>query len=186
MSTLKSKIESLLFISNKPLMIKKLAELTKSDSAKVKEVVNDLMAEYNQKDKGVQIAKIGSKVQMITNSENSKVVKDFIKDETTGELTRPQLEALTIIAYRGPITKAELEQIRGVNCSLILRNLMIRGLIEEKQDRKKMQITYNITFDFLKFLGINEAAELPEYEKLSSDETLEKVLEQRKGQGEEK
>jgi len=180
MSSLKTKIESLLFISNKPLAIKKLVDMTKSESAKVNEAVKELIAEYNQQDKGIQIAKIGSKVQMITASENSKFVKDFIKDETTGELTRPQLEALTIIAYRGPITKAELEQIRGVNCSLILRNLMIRGLIEEKHDKQKMSITYNITFDFLKFLGLTEQSHLPDYDKLSGDETLQKVLEQRK------
>ena len=130
MSSIKSKIESILFISNRPLMIKKLVEMTKSESSKVKEAINELMSEYNQTDKGIQIAKIGQKIQMTTMADNSKMVKEFIKDETTGDLTKPQLEALTIIAYRGPITKAELEQIRGVNCSLILRNLMIRGLIE--------------------------------------------------------
>jgi segregation and condensation protein B len=182
MPTLKSKIESLLFVTNKPLMIKKLAELTKSDTQKVKEAIKELISEYNHQDRGMQIAKIGPKIQMITLADNSGLVKEFIKDETTGELTRPQLESLTIIAYRGPITKAELEQIRGVNCSLILRNLMIRGLIEEKQDKGKMTITYNITFDFLKFLGISQVSDLPEYEKLSRDETLLKVLEQRKAE----
>jgi len=180
MSSLKAKIESILFISNRPLIVKKLTDMTNSDSEKVKVAIKELMDEYNQNDKGIQIAKIGSKVQMITHQDNSKLVKDFIKDEITGDLTRPQLEALTIIAYRGPITKAELEQIRGVNCSLILRNLMIRGLIDEKHDKQKMTITYNITFDFLKFLGLNQQSDLPDYEKLSSDETLQKVLEQRK------
>jgi len=182
MSTLKSKIESLLFISNRPLNIKKLAELAKTENDKVKEAVDELAVEYNKEEKGVHISKINSSVQMVTNPENSKIVKDFVKDETTGELTKPQLEALTVIAYRGPITKAELEQIRGVNCSLILRNLIIRGLVEEKPDTKKMQTSYNITFDFLKFLGINEIRQLPDYDKLASDETLQKVLEQRKAE----
>jgi len=185
MSSLKSKIESLLFISNRPLVIKKIVELTKSDTETVKEVLGELITEYNQKESGIEIAKIGPKVQMITASDNAKFVRDFIKDETTGDLTKPQLEALTIVAYRGPITKAELEQIRGVNCSLILRNLMIRGLIEEKHDKQKMSISYNITFDFLKFLGITQQSELPDFEKLSSDETMEKVLEQRKTEKEE-
>jgi len=177
MSSLKSKIESLLFISNQPLTLKKLANLTKSNPDKVKRAIRELRADYNQKDKGIAIQKIGDKVQMVTAGDNAKVVKDYIKEETTGELSRASLETLTIVAYRGPITRAELEQIRGVNCAIILRNLLMRGLIAETTDKKKMQTVYNITFDFLKFLGINEQSELPDYEKLNSSEQLEKLLE---------
>lgn len=176
MSDLKSKIESLLFISNQPLTIKRLASLTKADAKEVEVAIQELMADYNQGEKGIKLQKIDDKIQMVTAPESAKLVKDFIKEETTGELTRPALETLTIIAYRGPVTSAEIEQIRGVNCAIILRNLLIRGLIESKQDAKKMQTTYNITFDFLKFLGLNKQSELPDYEKLNSSESLEKIL----------
>ena len=179
---LKSKIESLLFITTKPLVVKRLADLTKSKVKEVEEVLKELMSEYNQKDKGVQIIKSGSSYQMVTQPDNAKLIKDFVKEEITGELTRPQLEALTIITYRGPITKPELEQIRGVNCSLILRNLMIRGLIELKEDKKKMQAFYNITPDFIRHLGINDVSELHDYEKLNKSEVLEKLLEPVEGQ----
>jgi len=73
---------------------------------------------------------------MTTAKESSEIVEKFLKEELTGEMTRPQLETLTIIAYRGPMTKMEIEQIRGVNCSLILRNLLMRGLVEAKLDKK--------------------------------------------------
>ncbi|OGY47509.1 MAG: SMC-Scp complex subunit ScpB [Candidatus Buchananbacteria bacterium RIFCSPHIGHO2_02_FULL_38_8] len=178
MSSLKSKIESLLFISSQPLSVKKLVNSTKADKDKVEAAIKELMTNYNKEDRGVQVQKIGDKIQMVTSSDNAKLVKDFIKEETTGELTRPSLETLTIVAYRGPITRAELEQIRGVNCAIILRNLMIRGLVESKQDAKKMQTVYNITFDFLKFLGLNQQSELPNYQVLNSSESLEKIIRQ--------
>jgi len=176
MSSLKSKIESLLFITTKPLSSKRLADLTKFKTREVEEAAKELAEEYNQKDKGIQLVKSGSSYQMVTQPDNSKLVKDLVKEEITGELTRPQLEALTIVAYRGPVTKPELEQIRGVNCSLILRNLMIRGLVESKEDKKKMQVCYNVTMDFMRHLGINDILELPDYEKLNGSEILEKLL----------
>lgn len=176
MSSLKSKIESLLFISNQPLTLKKLASLTKAEKDKVEAAIKELMKDYNDQPRGVSVSKSGDKVQMVTGADNAQLVKDYIKEETTGELSKASLEALTVIAYRGPITRAELEQIRGVNCAIILRNLIMRGLIETKEDKKKMQTSYNITLDFLKFLGLNEQSELPDFEKLNSSEAIEKIL----------
>jgi segregation and condensation protein B len=176
MASLKSKIESLLFITNQPFTVKRLANLTNAEKDKVEAAIKELVAEYNQAEKGIQIQQIGDQVQMVTHADNTKIVKDFIKEETTGELTRAALETLTIVAYRGPISRAEIEQIRGVNCAVILRNLLMRGLVEKTDDKKKMQAVYNITFDFLKFLGLNQASELPDYEKLNSSESIEKVL----------
>ncbi|MFA6098748.1 MAG: SMC-Scp complex subunit ScpB [Patescibacteria group bacterium] len=173
----KSLIESLLFISGKPLSVGKLSEILKKDKQEIETAAEELMAELNTEAKGIHIQKAGSSYQMATNPQNTYIVKDFIKSEQTGELTKPSLETLTIIAYRGPITKAELEQIRGVNCSLIIRNLLIKGLVEAKEDREKMATTYNTTFDFLRFLGLNRVEELPDYEKLNSNENLKKLLE---------
>jgi len=173
MSKLKSKIESLLFISPKPLSIRKIADLTKSETKEINEAVQELMADYEGR--GLEIKKIGSKLQLMTSGDNRKLAQEFVKEEITGELTRPSLETLTVIAYRGPISKPELEIIRGVNCSLILRNLMMRGLVEEIEDKQR-GILYNITFDFLKFLDIKEVTELPDYEKLNKDENLQKLL----------
>lgn len=174
----KNQIESLLFISTKPLSIRKLAELVQAEKEKVKEVVENLIQEYNSSEKGIQIAKHFEKVQMITHPQNTKVVQDFLKDEMTGELTNPGLETLTIVAYQGPITRFELEQIRGVNCSLILRNLMIKGLVEAQLDKQAMITRYNVTFEFLRYLGLRNVQELPDYEKLKESEILEDLIKQ--------
>jgi segregation and condensation protein B len=179
MLSLKNQIESLLFISTKPLSVRKLAELTYSEKEKAEEAVKDLIQEYNSSDKGIQIVRHFGKIQMTTHPKNAKVIQAFLKDEMTGELTKPGLETLTIIAYRGPITKAEVEQIRGVNCSLILRNLMIKGLAEAHFDKQAMTTRYNITFEFLRYLGLKDVRELPDYERLNRSEVLESLLERK-------
>jgi len=176
--SLKSQIESLLLVSNHPLTFKKLAQLTAGEQESIKKSVEELIKDYDREDKGINILADESQVQFITNAENSKLISKFIKEEITGELTRAQLETLTVIAYRGPITKPELEQIRGVNCAIILRNLLIRGLINEERNKKKMQNFYTISFDFMRHLGITELKQLPDYEKLNNDENLKNFLKQ--------
>lgn len=174
---IKSKIESLLFISAKPMAIKQLSGLIKKETKEVEKICDELMEEYKENKSGIQVVKNNSKYQMVSSPENAKIVQDFIKDETTGELTRPSLETLTIIAYREPVSKLDLERIRGVNCSLILRNLLLRGLIEHKFDKKKRETYYNISFDFIRFLGINDVNQLPDYERLNKNDTLDRILE---------
>lgn len=174
---LSSKIESILFIAAKPLTIKKLAEFTEASDKEVAAALETLKEKYNQKESGVQLMNNGKEWQFITNPDNSKLVKQYVQDETTGELTRPSLEALTIIAYRGPLTKLELEQIRGVNCSLILRNLMIRGMVQAEEDKARAQLVYTVTMDFMRFLGLCELRELPDYERLHHDDLLKRLIE---------
>lgn len=169
---LKAVIESLLLVSSRPLTAKRLAETLGKDKEDVKKALDALIAEYDARGGGIVLLRNGEEVQMATAPEASKTVREFLKDEAFGELTRPSLETLTIVAYRGPITKPELEQIRGVNCSLILRNLMIRGLVRQEGE------TYSVTMDFIRHLGLARVEDLPDYEKLNSDENLRKLLEQ--------
>ncbi len=173
---MRKKVESLLFITNKPLTIKQLADFCETGTAEVETVLAVLKKEYNEGEKGMRLLEHNGKFQLVTDKSCAGVVEKFLKEELTGEMTRPQLEALTIIAYRGPITKLELEQIRGVNCSLILRNLMMRGLVEAEFDKKISATIYNVTTDFVRFLGLTEIKQLPDYERLSQHETLEKLL----------
>jgi len=173
---LKNTIESLLFISHKPLSVAELARLAESDKTAVEEALKLLQGEYGEKNGGIEIINIEDKYQMAATGESSATVAKFLKTEVTGELTRPSLETLTIIAYRGPVSKAELELIRGVNCSLILRNLLMRGLIESREDKDRATNVYQITFDFLKHLGLSSVSELPDYERLNRNNNLEKLL----------
>jgi len=176
MANLKSKIESLLFVASRPLSLKKICEQVGGEREEVKKLLKDLLEDCEINKRGIKIMEIDGEYQMSTCGDSSKMVKEFLKDEMTGELTRPALETLTIVAYRGPIVKSDLEQIRGVNCSLILRNLMIKGLVESKSSDKGGEPLYNITFDFLRYLGITKASDLPDYDKLSKSEILDKIL----------
>lgn len=171
--SLQSQIESLLFVAIKPMPVKELADLTKVKIKEVEEALEALGAEYKNNGRGLSLIKNNNQYQLTTAPENAALVQDFLKDETSGELSQPSLEALTVIAYRGPIGKLELEKIRGVNCSLIIRNLLLRGLIEEKYNKIKDENYYTVTHDFIRFLGLSDISELPEYAKLrAAEETI--------------
>jgi len=174
--SLKSQLESLLFVSLKPLTVKDLATLTKSKTADVEKTLQDLSSDYESDERGLNLIKNNNQYQITTSGDNAELIQEFLKDETSGELSVPSLEALTIIAYRGPIAKIELERIRGVNCSLIIRNLLLRGLIEEKFDKIKNENYYTVTHDFIRFLGLNDISSLPDYEKLQAAETIDQVI----------
>lgn len=172
-----SKIESILFVAARPLSLKKLAEICGISKEEAAKAVEAISARFNVEGSGVRLLRLGDDVQMSTAPEASGTVQDFLKDETTGELTKPSLETLTIVAYRGPISKPELEQIRGVNCSLILRNLMMRGLVEALGEAGRPDARYRVTMDFVRFLGVSSVEDLPDYEKLRSHENIVRVLE---------
>jgi segregation and condensation protein B len=162
---LKSIIESLLFIIDRPLSLKELARFTKSDIEAVRSSVDELINEYNSRNGGIIIIKSGDEIQMVTNPKNYEWVKNFSHEEFSGELTPASLETLSVIAYRGPISREEIEQIRGVNCAVILRHLMIRGMIFEEMGENKKPL-YRLSLDFIRQLGINDLSELPDYQRL--------------------
>lgn len=170
-------LESLLLAAGKPLSYNELAKLLECQDEELKDLLAELKNKYNTDDSGIHVLINNSKAQFVSNPANIKVLKNYFKDELSGELTKPSLETLTIIAYRQPVSKEELEQIRGVNCSLIIRNLLIRGLIEESSSRDSLSTQYSVTMDFLKFMGISSVEDLPDYDKLNSDENLVKLLE---------
>lgn len=170
-------IESLLFIAGKPLTFKKLAQLIDgATAADIAPAVEALRQRYEENGGGLRIAVTAGEAQMVTSGETANVAKKLVKDELTGELTKPSIETLTIIAYRGPVSKLELERIRGINCSLILRNLMLRGLVAAEEDERKRETYYRVTPDFLRHLNVTSAGDLPEYEQLRHNEDIEKFL----------
>lgn len=178
MPSLKNNIEAVLFISPRPMSIRRLASILDVEEKAIREALSELIKEYSSRLGGVVIAEHEGEAQMITTADTATVVQKFLKDETTGELTKPSLETLTIIAYRGPITRSDLEKIRGVNCSIILRNLMMRGLVEAKEDKKRLITFYTISMEFLRFLGLKNILELPDYDSLHGAEVIQQFLNQ--------
>ena len=164
--SIQSKLESVLFVASKPVATKKLASVLKVDEKEVLEALQILQDKYNQPDFGIVILKNNDEWQMVASPDNREESENFMKAEVSGELTRPQLETLTVISYCGPITKPELEQIRGVNCGLILRNLMLRGLVKENEDTSSLLPSYETTMEYLRHMGINKLEDLPDYAQL--------------------
>lgn len=162
-----SALESLIFASGKPIEIKKLGKICNLDCKKVQDSLVKLNDEYEKNDRGIRLVLKSDVVQMVTAPKNSEIVKSLSTSELAEDLSTVSLESLTIIAYKGPITRAELEAIRGVNCLYVLRTLLIRGLIEKKQHPKDSRLgIYEVTTKFLRHLGLKNISDLPNYEDL--------------------
>lgn len=171
-----SSLESLLLAVGKAISTKEIAQFFEVGKDKVDELVKQLQEKYNHEASGIHLAVNNDKLQFVTNPKHADFLRSYFQEEVSGELSKPSLETLTIIAYRQPIAKEELEQIRGVNCSMILRNLMIRGLIEAREEKNDLSAKYSVTIDFLRHLGIDSVEALPDFVSLNSDENLEKLL----------
>lgn len=170
-------LESILFASAKPLSILSLKKLLDVSDEVLLEAITDLKNRFNTDTSGIHLVEHEGKIQFVTNASQSEMIASFLKEETSGELTRPSVETLTIIAYRGPITKPEIEQIRGVNCTLIIRNLLVRGLIDEKDDSERLQPVYTVSVDFVRHLGLHQISELPDFESLHMNEKIGDLIE---------
>lgn len=177
MDNLVSKLESILFVASKPLTIKKLSKILQVSEEEITGAMEHLKSKYNLTSSGIVLLHNNEEWQLVSHPENREVAEHFIKAEISGELTRPQLETLTVVSYCGPITKPELEQIRGVNCSLILRNLLMRGLVKESESGSDLIPSYEVTIEYLQHLGISSLEELPEYQSLHNHEFITKSLE---------
>lgn len=160
---LEKKIEALLFVSGEGMSISKLSETLGKKDDEIESSLN-LLKIHLEQDHFISVLRDADKVSMVTSSEVSKVVEEFAKEEFSGELTRSGLETISIIAYKAPIKRSEIDYIRGVNSAFMLRNLLIRGLIERVRDPKDSRsYVYRISSDFLKFLGLTSISDLPEY-----------------------
>jgi segregation and condensation protein B len=171
---LQTKIEAILFASTKPLSAKQMYNFFKKEGDvdvsldAIVDALKKIAEEFNRPERGIHLLTNGEDFQFVSNVEFSGLVKKFLKEDLTGELTPASLETLSVIVYRGPISKVDLEEIRGVNCTMILRNLMIRGLIEESHVEPSEQLFYRATTDFVKYLGVTDLSQLPDFDKLHS------------------
>lgn len=179
-NTLQTQLQALLFASAKPLSVRQIAGHISLSVQEVETGLAELTAYMNTEESGIHVMKAADGYQLVTNPVCADIVGRLTKDEA-GELSRPSLETLTVIAYRGPITQPELEAIRGVQCSLILRNLLIRGLIVERDDAGKGEPVYTLSSDTLRYLGVHSEKELPDYAVFHGDVRLTKLVDALEG-----
>jgi segregation and condensation protein B len=165
---LDSQIEAILFWKGEPQSIKKLAANLGKKEEEIKAGLEVLKEKI--KDRGVELVYKDDEVMLGTSSRLSHIIERLTKEELVKDLGKAGLETISIIAYRGPISRAEIDYIRGVQSNFILRNLQIRGLVEKVTDEKdQRRFLYRPTFDLLSFLGVAKIEDLPEYEKVKAE-----------------
>lgn len=169
-------MESLLFLSGEPIGIERLAQAAEATEEEVEEALAALEEVYQAPNRGLSLVRRGGEAQLATRPENASVLESLAKSALQDALSKAALEVLAVVAYRGPISRVEIEAIRGVNCSVTLRNLLMRELIERTDNPNDARgYLYVVSFPFLRELGLGNAGELPDYEALRKDERLEAV-----------
>ncbi|MEI7512356.1 MAG: SMC-Scp complex subunit ScpB [Candidatus Uhrbacteria bacterium] len=175
---LNSLLEAILFASAQPMSINKLSELVTRDAKEVEQALEELKERLESSESGTVLVRSGQMTELVTHPEAAGVVRAVLKQELHGELTKPSLETLAILSYRGPLTRPEIEQIRGVQSTMILRNLLLRGLIEQKEDTRLGQPTFGVTVAFFKHIGVSGPEDLPDYLALRGHSAVEQALQE--------
>ena len=174
---LKKIIETLLFITDRPVKPTRIADVVETaDARRVREIIHELQAEYVRDGRAVQIVEIGGGFQMATKPEYGRWVRRLYNEKMTTKLSNAALETLAIIAYKQPITRAEMEAIRGVDVAGPLERLLERALVRVvgKKDTIGRPMVYGTTDEFLRLFGLNKISELPDLQVFAAKQLHEK------------
>jgi segregation and condensation protein B len=168
----KAVIEALLFVSERPVLIEQIRSvLSELDSAKIREILEKLKEEYINSNRGMRVVEVAGGFQMVTASELSSFLKKFYR-KPPERLSGPTLETLSIIAYKQPVTRMEIEGIRGVDVSGIVKSLINKGLVRTAGRKKApgRPFVYATTRQFLEYFGLKSLEELPKIEEFAKTE----------------
>ena len=161
MSNLENKIEAILLFKNEPVSISELAKSLQEKPEEIKAALGKLQEFYQ--DRGVVIITDGETYSFGTHPEASALIEGLQKEELSRELGRAGLETLSIVLYRGPVSRREIDHIRGVNSGFILRTLLVRGLIERAEVAGERSYSYKTTLKLLQYLGVTKKEDLPDF-----------------------
>jgi len=168
-SQAKSIIEAVIFAANEPVSVEQLARLLDElDGDTVAQLIYELQKEYDSTGRSFQIVEIANGFQICTRDQYADWIRKFYTTELSSRLTVSALEALAIIAYKQPVTRAEVEEVRGVNSDSVIRTLMERNLVRvigRKQAPGRPMI-YGTTTDFLMHFGLRDLSELPSVDEI--------------------
>jgi segregation and condensation protein B len=160
-ATLETQLEALLFVAHEPLSLERLAKLVSSDKTLVKQALKLLETRFQKS--GLRLSHLDGAYRLVTAPEADDTVRRYLQAEARADLSRPALEALAIIAYRGPLTRTQLDEIRGVTSDTMIRNLLQRGLISEHgaANEPSKPMLYTVSHAFLQHFGLSSLGELP-------------------------
>jgi len=177
---LKSAVESLLFVAGIPLTLDRLQSIFEDvNQAQIEKQLDMLQQEYKVRGSGIMLVEVAGGYQLVTRPENAAWIRTLKSVKAASRLSRPALETLAIMAYKQPITRAEVEALRGVNIGGIVRNLMERRLVKiiGKKDVPGKPMLYGTTQEFLQYFGLKDLSSLPTLKEFQELETGEEIVE---------
>lgn len=170
---LSRRIEAILFVAGESVTVKKLGEMLGAQKQELEDALRCLNDSLTSG--GLRLLRKDDLAALVTAPDTAKDIETFFKSEVIGDLSRAAMETLTVVAYHHPVSRTEIDYIRGVNSSFTLRNLVMRGLVERTPDKRDARsYLYRPTIELMKFLGIVSFQELPEYARVRSE--LHKTL----------
>jgi len=164
----KGAVEALLFVSDKPISVDQIREsLQTVDPETIQQAIRSLQQEYSQRSAGLSIEEIAGGYQMVTRPAHAAAIRNFFKTRHKEKLSKPSLETLAIIAYKQPVTRADIEAIRGVNSDGVVTHLMDKELIKivGRKDVPGKPYMYGTTRYFLEYFGLKSLKSLPTLEE---------------------
>jgi len=169
---IKSIFEAVLFAWSEPISAKDLGKIVSISTSEAKDIINEMINEFNFYIRGIQIIEMDDYYQLTTRSEHFEYLQKLFEPKQTKGLTQAALETLSIIAYNQPITKVEMEEVRGVKCDKAISTLMEKDLIQEvgRLEKTGRPILYGTTITFLKTFGLKSTDELPDIKELEITE----------------
>lgn len=174
--SLESAVEAILFASGEPVSAERIAQALEIDKSTATRVIGHYVQRFNAAESGLRVVQVDKFYQMVTREEYAPYIRRALEIRRNVPLTKPSMEVLAIIAYHQPVTKGYLEQVRGVDCSGIVNNLVEKGLVEERgrMELPGRPILYGTTLSFLRCFGLNSLENLPPVEQSeagAADET---------------
>ena len=165
-------LEAILFLSGEPLSVSSLKEVTDISDSEITRLMDELMAEYRDRNGGLLVTEIANGYQIITNSSYAHWLKKFRVKSASSKLSASALETLAIIAYKQPIIKAEVEQLRSVNSDGVIKTLLDRKLIKimGRKEAPGRPLLYATTKEFLQYFGLKDLTELPTLKDIEREE----------------
>ena len=175
---LEKKIEAILFWKGEPISRKKLSEVLHANQTEINEAIEKL--KENLINRGIVLQEKENEITLGTSPELSDLFENMQKEELNKDLSKASLETMSIVLYKNGVSRAEIDYIRGVNSSFILRALSIRGLVEKNVDpTDSRRYIYKPTFDLLSYMGVKSVEELPDYNEVNASiETAARNLEE--------
>ena len=178
---LKGILEALLFVATEPLSLNKLSEITREKRPVIQESLEELASEYVKKNRGFQLRQIAGGYRLYTHPAYAPYIEKLVLASDFRRLTQASLETLAIIAYKQPVTRQEIGEIRGVNSEAVIGSLLEKGLVEEAghKDTPGQPLLYRTSRAFLEAFGLKSLEDLPPIEEFEPDEQTRKEIEEK-------